>query len=143
MSYRAAVGPIWKIIVSALKWDQTQLCSSIRLEVITNNIIYTTNVPYSLFIVIVLLITRERIELQSWDWSQMKALSLRISDLIYFLRFYCEIVKYAHVIVTCVNFCHFWSTEQPYFANNLRNKLAKNPQKSRMKALSLRILDIT
>jgi len=73
-----------------------------------------------------LLITREWIELLSWGWSQMKALSLRISILIYFLQFYCETAKYAHVIGTCVNFCHFWSMEQPYFSNNLRNKLAKN-----------------
>ena len=56
----------------------------------------------------------------------MKALSLRTSDLIYFLQFYCETGKYGHVIVTCVNFCHFWSMEQLYISNNLRNKLAKN-----------------
>ena len=77
LSHRAFgfwIGPILKLRQLSFRWDQPQLCSSIRLGVITNNIIYTKNMSYSLFIVIVLLISRERIELQSWDWSQMKAL---------------------------------------------------------------------
>ena len=86
LSHRAGIGPILKLKQLSFRWDQPQLCSFIRLGVITNNIIYTANVPYSLFIVTVLLISRERIELQSWDWSQMKALHLKFSGLLQFFN---------------------------------------------------------
>ena len=40
------LGTIWKPKQLSFKWDQTQLCSFIRLRVIPKNIIYTINVEY-------------------------------------------------------------------------------------------------
>ena len=147
LSYRAGIGPVLKLWQLSFRWDQPQLCSFIRLEVITKNVIYTANVPYTHILIVyiycfayisrtnwatelglvpnestlikvfrfyiiwlflcyyshiirhflrkshlldicgpkihlVLIISQKRIERQSWDWSQMKALCLRFPDLL-------------------------------------------------------------
>ena len=70
------------------------------------------------------LISRERIELQSWDWSQMKALNFRFSDPMYFSNF----IYHCQIVCTFLRhfdyFCHFWAIFSPSFANNSRTNWA-------------------
>ena len=83
------------------KWSSSPLffpfqCTKTAYENVTTSLIYPC-----------LLLARKIIELEDWRWSQMKALSLRISDLTYFLRFCGQTVKYELVMVANIIFLLF------------------------------------
>ena len=52
LCHRAGIGPILKLRQLSFRWDQPQLCSFIRLGVITKNVIYTANVPYTHILIV-------------------------------------------------------------------------------------------
>ena len=100
LSYRAGIGPKWKLFAPGFQtWynysDSTQSLSHYKQFFATWWSFFTF---FGLTIHLVLLISRERIELQSWDWSHFKALRLQIPDLQSDLIFIAKWAIYDHFL---------------------------------------------